>query len=284
MNQDRRKFIKIFSLSTAGLTAGSILGSCTRMGINPITHVVIDEQDCIGCGDCLEYCFYDAIKLPVRSLYKIDQETCLECGKCVDPCEFDAFKISMSEYHIFEEKCIGCGDCIDKCVDEGNCITYEREEYEVKSRCKPDRCDEECFKACEYDAITMVGGKAFIDTEKCVKCGLCVRDKSGKLACPREAIHAAKVEIDNENCNQCGKCFDVCEFQSVNKVKPENYELPHIDLEKCTSCGDCLIDNFCDEHLAIKREIELANIVSNECRDCLNCIDSCKVDAIINNT
>lgn len=273
MNLDRREFIKkaCSAIAIAGIGSLPFLQSCSKDGISPFYNVMIDPTTCIGCGECLPSCIYDAINLPEKTKYWINTEKCVECGKCKPFCEPNAITISVVSYQILEDKCVGCGKCIEKCKSEGNCISYVRENYSVRGRCKPMSCHLQCVAACPEGAIAVNGDKAVIDTNKCTRCGKCV------AACPFEAINPAKVKLEDSECNHCGKCFTVCEFQAINKIYPSDYLPPTIDMKKCTSCGKCL--DGCLEFNAIEREIHVAYVNTKKCTDCEKCFDTCRFDS-----
>ena len=43
----------------------------------------IDQELCIGCGQCIPYCPVGAIALDEDGSSRIDQEQCVECGNCL---------------------------------------------------------------------------------------------------------------------------------------------------------------------------------------------------------
>jgi dihydropyrimidine dehydrogenase (NAD+) subunit PreA len=55
-------------------------------------YVSIDEDKCIGCGECVISCFYEAIKM-VNKKALVDNEKCDICGMCVEKCPTYAAKI-----------------------------------------------------------------------------------------------------------------------------------------------------------------------------------------------
>ncbi|MFC1584075.1 NADH-ubiquinone oxidoreductase-F iron-sulfur binding region domain-containing protein [Fibrobacterota bacterium] len=85
-------------------------------------------------------------------------------------------------------------------------IRYFRDEY--MTHVKEKKCPAGVCKALfEFE----------IDAEACAKsmCGACYKK------CPADAISWKKKEIavlDKAKCTKCGICFDVCKFDSVNKV------------------------------------------------------------------
>jgi Pyruvate/2-oxoacid:ferredoxin oxidoreductase delta subunit len=52
----------------------------------------VDEDLCIGCGDCLDYCQFGALSL-MDIVVSIDMDACMGCGVCGDKCEQDALSL-----------------------------------------------------------------------------------------------------------------------------------------------------------------------------------------------
>ena len=52
----------------------------------------VDEERCIGCGDCHEYCQFEALSLnEIHSV--VDGEKCMGCGVCVSKCKQGALAL-----------------------------------------------------------------------------------------------------------------------------------------------------------------------------------------------
>ena len=54
--------------------------------------IIVDEQACIGCGECVEDCFPGAMRLNEDGVAECSV-SCLECGHCVAVCPQDAVRI-----------------------------------------------------------------------------------------------------------------------------------------------------------------------------------------------
>lgn len=78
-----------------------------------------------------------------------------------------------------------------------------------------------CMEICPKNAISIKDGHAFIDEEKCIKCGMCTN------VCEYNAI------IKQER-----PCEKVC---GMNAIKSDEYGRAEIDYDKCVSCGMCLV-------------------------------------------
>jgi Na+-translocating ferredoxin:NAD+ oxidoreductase RNF subunit RnfB len=124
---------------------------------------------CLGEGDCVKACTFDAIHInPETGLPEVNDK-CVACGACVDACPRDIIELrpkGKKDRRIFvscinQEKggparkncsvaCIGCGKCV---------------------------------KVCPFDAITLENNLAYIDPIKCKLCRKCVPE------CPTNAIH-----------------------------------------------------------------------------------------------
>jgi len=273
MDKNRRDFIKKGALLLAGGSMLELIQSCSKNGLSPFNTYEICQTNCVGCGDCFDVCKDKAVILPDRSYYRIQVDECNSCGKCIASCKTGAIKVALKDYILDSELCVGCGKCIDVCEPEGGAITWERDYYMVRGKCKADKCNQECITACEEDAITIVDGKAAFDMAKCTRCGKCVP------VCPYGAINPAHVQMDVSLCNHCGKCFEVCEFENViTVVEPENYFEPHIDPDLCEFCGDC--QNSCEDYGAIHWAIYQASIEKNNCSGCGECMKACDYEAV----
>ena len=47
----------------------------------------------------------------------VEKELCIGCGECIDSCPYNAIEI-VDDVAIFNEKCNGCGACVDACDQE----------------------------------------------------------------------------------------------------------------------------------------------------------------------
>ncbi len=52
-------------------------------------HVVVDDELCIGCGDCLEHCQFGSLSMP-EDICVVDYSRCVGCGLCATVCPSDA--------------------------------------------------------------------------------------------------------------------------------------------------------------------------------------------------
>jgi len=124
---------------------------------------------------------------------------CLGCGDCVAACQFDAIHMDAETGTpvVDEDKCTACGACAKACPrrvielrNKGNkgrrvfvrCINKEKGAVAMKT-CK-NACIGcgKCAKVCPFEAITVADNLAYIDFTKCKACRKCVTE------CPVHAI------------------------------------------------------------------------------------------------
>ena len=58
------------------------------VGIYEMQTGRLDEEMCLGCGDCLEKCQFDALSL--NGTVTVNELRCVGCGVCVLACPDDA--------------------------------------------------------------------------------------------------------------------------------------------------------------------------------------------------
>ena len=61
-------------------------------------YAVVTEEDCTGCGTCVERCQMNAVTLDEsRGVSVIDLDRCIGCGNCVVTCPSGALRLGKSE-------------------------------------------------------------------------------------------------------------------------------------------------------------------------------------------
>lgn len=124
---------------------------------------------CLGKGDCVEVCKFDALHIDVRTgLPVVNQDKCTACGACVRKCPKNLFELrrkgpkNMRIYVACTNKDKGAvarKNCDVACIGCGKCV-----------------------KVCPFEAITLENNLAYIDFNKCKLCRKCVTE------CPTAAI------------------------------------------------------------------------------------------------
>lgn len=144
--------------------------------------------------------------------------------------DLELYEVAAMLDEIFAGKCSYLApDNIVQIVKEG-CDACPTNSYYITDLC---RCclEKSCIAVCPKNAVAIVGNRAVINNEMCVKCGLC--QKACKFsavvrlarpcmkACPVGAIfedECKSSEIDQEKCIQCGQCLLACPFGAIEYI------------------------------------------------------------------
>ena len=125
---------------------------------------------CLGCGDCVAACQFDAIHLnPATGLPEVDEEKCVACGACTKACPrsiIELRKKGPKGRRVFVS-------CVNK--DKGPVAMKA-----CKAACIG--CGK-CEKECPFGAITIENNVSYIDHTRCRLCRKCV------VVCPTGSIH-----------------------------------------------------------------------------------------------
>lgn len=125
---------------------------------------------CLGCGDCVAACMFDAIAMnPETGLPVVDEDKCTACGACVRACP--KFIIELRNKGPRGMRMFV------------SCVNKEKGPV-AKKACKAAciGCSM-CFKTCTHGAIVFENNLSYIDYSKCKLCREC------EAVCPTEAIH-----------------------------------------------------------------------------------------------
>ncbi|MDD2393666.1 MAG: RnfABCDGE type electron transport complex subunit B [Eubacteriales bacterium] len=120
---------------------------------------------CIGFGDCVEACQFDAIDI-VGGIAVINELKCKSCEKCVPACPKKLIFMIPKNHKTYKVECRNHwpgGETRKHC--KVGCIACQR-----------------CVKVCPTLAIHMDNNLAVIDPEKCINCGKCFE------VCPTKSI------------------------------------------------------------------------------------------------
>lgn len=120
---------------------------------------------CIGFGDCVKVCPFDALLMNGDDLPVVDKARCSACGKCVQICPKHLFSLAPSD----KDYVIAC-----KSLDTGRKVMQV-----CSAGCSA--CHK-CETACPVKAIKIVDNLAVIDYDICSNCGECFK------VCPTRAI------------------------------------------------------------------------------------------------
>ena len=57
-------------------------------------QVEVDEEKCVGCGECAEVCPVDVYEIQNEKSVVVNGEECLRCQDCIEVCEYEAITVS----------------------------------------------------------------------------------------------------------------------------------------------------------------------------------------------
>jgi len=56
-------------------------------------EVIVDNDKCIGCGECVDICPVEVYELQDEKSIPVNAEECVGCESCIEVCEQDAITV-----------------------------------------------------------------------------------------------------------------------------------------------------------------------------------------------
>ena len=130
---------------------------------------------CLGFGECVKACQFDAIHINDKGVAEVDKEKCTNCGACREACPRKIIVEVPYKQQVFV-----------------NCNNKEKGPQVTKVCANSCIACGMCERTCKKDAIHVVNNVAVIDYDKCVNCKMCAK------ACPKNAIEPIPTPEEKE--------------------------------------------------------------------------------------
>ena len=79
---------------TAAMYGGTAVGNTgyrvRKVFAGPVPYPIIDTDECIGCGACVDVCATGAIEIDDGFCTVVDDSECKGCGECQEECPVNA--------------------------------------------------------------------------------------------------------------------------------------------------------------------------------------------------
>lgn len=173
--------------SAVAAQVAEIMGTAAE-AVLPTTAVVMCMGNSANSEDKMNYKGVSSCRMASQLFGGAKECTygCLGLGDCVDACEFDAIHICDGVARISTIACHSCRACVKACpkhlikmlpldVTQAAVLCNNREKgATARKHCKAACIGcMKCVKACEHGAVKVENFLASVDPEKCIGCGEC---------------------------------------------------------------------------------------------------------------
>ncbi|HHV78344.1 MAG TPA: RnfABCDGE type electron transport complex subunit B [Firmicutes bacterium] len=128
---------------------------------------------CLGFGDCVRACPFDAIHISPGGVAVVDADKCTACGKCVAACPRGIIELVPASHKVHV-----------LCMNQEKGVVTRKQCTVGCIACQA------CVRACPKGAISVQNNVAKIDYSKCDDCALCA------AKCPVKVISGRKESVE----------------------------------------------------------------------------------------
>jgi ferredoxin len=246
------------------------------LGRAPLWRITLSQDMCVCCGLCEAACKGGAINAKKKSVLA---ENCVMCFNCIPACkrggvklEFrpkDAPKFNLSRRHF-----IGAAGGV--AAGAGAAVIARKLEKALPPQ------------SCHAPAMPPGAGNSKRFHEKCVGCGICIRECEGRVLAPSIGQYGLAgfmqpvMDYSHGACvYTCNHCSNVCPAGALLPLSLEVKQttrvgLASVDAKTCVGCGICA--SKCPAHaITVNRQDGrgLASVNADYCIGCGVCQDVC---------
>lgn len=246
------------------------------LGRAPLWRITLSQDMCVCCGMCEAACKGGAINAKKKSVLA---ENCVMCFNCIPACKRGGVKLEFRpkdapEFDLSRRHFIGAAGGV--VAGAGAALIVRRLEKVLPPQ------------SCHTPAMPPGAGNGKRFHEKCVGCGICIRECEGRVLAPSIGQYGLRgfmqpvVDYSRGSCvYTCNRCSSVCPAGALLPLTLEVKQTTRIGIASvnantCVGCGICA--SKCPAHaIAVVRlnGKNQASVNTDCCIGCGVCEDVC---------
>ena len=206
------------------------------IGQKPLYRIALSQDMCVCCGMCEAACKGGAIDSKKKSVLA---ENCVMCFNCIPACKRGCGKLEkrpkMAAFNLSRRHFIGAAGGVVAGAGAAM-IVHKLEKALPRPKAEP--------------AMPPGAGNAKRFHEKCVGCGICIRECEGKILVPAvgqyglEGFMQPVVDYSRGSCvYTCNRCSNVCPPNALLPLSLAEKQRTRIGMAivggSCVGCGIC---------------------------------------------
>ena len=244
------------------------------IGQKPLYRIALSQEMCVCCGMCEAACKGGAIDSKKKSVLA---ENCVMCFNCIPACKRGGVRLEkrpkMASFSLSRRHFIGAAGG----VVAGAGVAVIAHKLEKALPPKPSH----------EPAMPPGAGNAKRFHEKCVGCGICIRECGGRVLAPSVGQYGLVgfmqpvMDYSRGACvYDCNRCSNICPVNALLPLSLAEKQLTRIGIasvnDSCVGCGICASKCPANAITVIRQDgRNLASVSVDHCIGCGVCQDVC---------